>query len=80
MNNPLGKQLGNKQDKYLLHERIPTKTFRKYAHEFDLYLVQDVRAHSDSIWVARFSPCGQYLATGGKDAVLKIWQVSASDS
>lgn len=35
-----------------------------------------MRSHSDSIWVAKFSPCGRYLATGGKDAVLKIWEVS----
>ena len=32
-------------------------------------------AHSDSIWVAKFSPCGKYLATGGKDACLKVWKV-----
>ena len=39
-------------------------------------MVQDMRAHTDSIWVAKFSPCGRYLATGGKDAVLKVWEVS----
>jgi WD40 repeat protein len=59
-----------------LHEPIPTKIYRKHIHEFDLFLVQDIGAHSDSIWVAKFSPDGHYLATGGKDAVLKIWHVS----
>ena len=37
--------------------------------------MQEIVAHSDSIWVAKFSPCGNYLATGGKDACLKVWQV-----
>ena len=36
--------------------------------------------HSDSIWISRFSPCGQYLATGGKDAILKIWEVIGEKS
>jgi WD40 repeat protein len=49
---------------------------KKSIHEFDLFLVQEIRAHSDSIWVARFSPCGNFMATGGKDAVLRIWQVN----
>ena len=47
----------------------------------NLYAVQEiVQAHSDSIWVAKFSPCGNYLATGGKDAVLKIWKVKRRGS
>ena len=42
----------------------------------DLFTVQAIpHAHSDSIWVAKFSYCGRYLATGGKDACLKIWKV-----
>jgi WD40 repeat protein len=45
-----------------------------------LWLVQDQKkAHSDSIWTAKFSPCGKLLATGGKDATLKIWQVTPDD-
>jgi WD40 repeat protein len=58
------------------HEHFPTKVNKKSVHDFELYLVQGIRAHSDSIWVAKFSPDGQFLATGGKDAVLKIWQVN----
>ena len=42
-----------------------------------LYLVQDIRAHQEPIWVAKFSPCGQFLATGSKDGVLKIWATYA---
>lgn len=41
-----------------------------------VWQVQEInQAHSDSIWCAKFSPCGLMLATGGKDATLKIWQV-----
>ena len=39
-----------------------------------------MQAHSDSIWVAKFSPCGNFLATGGKDAVLKVWKVKKRGS
>ena len=47
----------------------------------NLYAVQEiVQAHSDSIWIAKFSPCGNFLATGGKDAVLKIWKVKKRGS
>jgi len=37
--------------------------------------VQDIRAHQEPIWVVKFSPCGLFMATGGKDGVLKIWSV-----
>ncbi|CDW88776.1 wd repeat-containing protein [Stylonychia lemnae] len=59
-----------------LHDKYQTQIYKKNLHEFDLFLVQNIRAHSDSVWVAKFSPDGLYLATGGKDAVLKIWQVN----
>ena len=35
---------------------------------------QEIQGHTDSIWVAKFSCDGMYLATGGKDAVLKVWK------
>ena len=63
-------------DRQWLHKNYPTKINKKNVHEFDLFLVQNIRAHSDSIWVARFSHDGLFLATGSKDAVLKIWQVN----
>jgi WD repeat-containing protein 44 len=53
-----------------------TKTHKKSSHDFELFLVQGIRAHNGPIWVAKFSPDGQFLATGGQDAVLKIWQVN----
>ena len=58
------------------HEKEHVQTSSNRSSKMNLYAVQEiVHAHSDSIWVAKFSPCGNYLATGGKDAVLKIWKV-----
>lgn len=37
------------------HEPYVTKLHKKSTHEFDWYLVQGFKAHSDSIWVAKFS-------------------------
>lgn len=32
-----------------------------------------------AIWTLRFSPCGQYLATAGQDALLRVWQISPDE-
>lgn len=58
-----------------MHDKAIVHTSIKAQSNLDLYAVQEIAAHSDSIWVAKFSPCGNYLATGGKDAVLKVWKV-----
>ncbi|KAJ4457713.1 hypothetical protein PAPYR_6748 [Paratrimastix pyriformis] len=49
------------------------KSERTFAN---LMLVQQLlpQAHSP-VWVAKFSPDGQFLATGGHDGVLRIWRV-----
>jgi WD40 repeat protein len=40
--------------------------------------VQEINnAHSDSIWVVCFSPCGTLMATAGKDAIIKVWQAAS---
>ena len=33
------------------------------------------KAHEPSVFAVCFSPCGQYLLSGGRDAVLRIWSV-----
>ncbi|CAK8567890.1 unnamed protein product [Lathyrus sativus] len=38
---------------------------------------QEIRAHKGLIWTMKFSPRGQYLATGGEDGVVHIWHVSS---
>ena len=63
---------------YYMFEKVETNSVGK-DNNFDLYAVQEInRTHSDSIWVAKFSPCGSYFATGGKDACLKVWVVNYS--
>ena len=59
-----------------LHEKIEIQSSNKGRSKMNLFEVQEItNAHSDSIWVAKFSLCGTYLATGGKDACLKVWRV-----
>ncbi len=50
--------MGGIQIKPWIHEHYPTKLHKKSNNEFEWYLVQGIRAHSDSIWVAKFSPDG----------------------
>lgn len=35
-----------------------------------------IQAHQNSVFALSFSPCGQYLLSGGRDAHLKIWNVN----
>lgn len=36
-------------------------------------LVNEIEAHSNSVFALDFSPDGKYLLSGGRDAVLKVW-------
>lgn len=50
----------------------------KKCKEFTaVYSGQEIRAHKGLIWTMKFSPDGQYLATGGEDGVVRIWSVSS---
>ncbi|KAI3387359.1 hypothetical protein SNEBB_003879 [Seison nebaliae] len=48
--------------------------------EFDqLELVQEIKnAHSSVIWCMKFSLCGRLLATGGRDALIKLWMIPST--
>ncbi|GJQ13338.1 hypothetical protein GpartN1_g5129.t1 [Galdieria partita] len=53
------------------HVKINTK---KAEAEFDnLFVVQALRAHDGPIWSLRMNEKGNLLATGGQDAVLRVW-------
>lgn len=54
---------------------------KKSSYDFhDLRMVQDIPAHADAIWVAKISPNSKHLATGGKDAVIKVWTILGVDA
>ncbi|BAT79216.1 hypothetical protein LR48_Vigan04g135900 [Vigna angularis] len=57
--------------------RIKVKHNKKRWMEFSaLYIGQEIRAHEGLIWTMKFSPNGQYLASGGEDGVIRIWRVT----
>ncbi|KAK9791592.1 hypothetical protein WJX73_008422 [Symbiochloris irregularis] len=41
----------------------------------DLCLVQELQAHSGVMWTMKFSKNGQYLASAGQDAVIRVWEI-----
>ncbi|CAJ1974685.1 unnamed protein product [Sphenostylis stenocarpa] len=58
--------------------RINVKQNKKRWMELSaLYIGQEIRAHKGLIWTMKFSPNGQYLASGGEDGVIRIWSVTS---
>lgn len=45
-----------------------------------VYAGQELKAHNGLIWTMKFSPDGQYLASGGEDGVVCIWRVTMVDA
>lgn len=61
-------------------QEVKVRQCRKKMKELSsLYLRQDIQAHKGSILTMKFSPDGQYLATGGEDGVVCVWQVVEED-
>ncbi|KQJ82574.1 WD repeat-containing protein 44 [Brachypodium distachyon] len=60
---------------------IPSRTRvqhqkKKNAEFSAVYMGQEIRAHKGLIKVMKFSPSGWYLASGGEDCVVRIWQIT----
>lgn len=45
-----------------------------------IYAGQVLKAHDGLIWTMKFSPGGQYLASGGEDGVVCIWHITMVDA
>ncbi|CAN4127155.1 unnamed protein product [Withania somnifera] len=61
-------------------QRVRVHTCGKESKELSsLYTGQEFLAHEGSISTMKFSPCGQYLASAGKDGSVRIWKVIADE-
>ncbi|GMI93164.1 hypothetical protein like AT5G24320 [Hibiscus trionum] len=61
--------------------RMMVQSNKKGYMEFsELYMGQEIQAHKGFIWTMKFSPDGQYLASGGEDGVVRIWRVTSIDA
>jgi WD repeat-containing protein 44 len=61
--------------------RTNVERHRKRCMDFtSLFMDQELRAHKGPIRVVKFSPSGRYLATGGEDSAVKIWEIREVES
>lgn len=61
--------------------RTNVERHMKRCMEFtSLYMDQEIRAHKGPIRVVKFSLSGRYLATGGEDSAVKIWEIREVES
>lgn len=61
--------------------RMKVMQKKKKCTEFTaLYTGQEIQAHKGYIWTMKFSPDGQFLASGGEDGVVRIWRVTSEDA
>ncbi|KAL2339589.1 hypothetical protein Fmac_007529 [Flemingia macrophylla] len=61
-------------------QKVKVRQSKKHMKELSaLYMRQDIQAHEGAILTMKFSPDGQYLASGGEDGVVRCWQVVEED-
>nr|UNY85674.1 WD40-containting protein [Zea mays] len=59
------------------YERAKVRSYRKRSKELSaVYQGQVIKGHDGAILAVKFSPDGQFLATGGEDGVVRVWGVA----
>ncbi|EPS93223.1 hypothetical protein FOMPIDRAFT_1136627 [Fomitopsis schrenkii] len=65
--------------KWDLHTKRKVHTFYKHRPDNGKGKGKDMQGHTDEVWALAISPDGRYLASGGKDRLVGVWDVETHD-